>query len=517
MNHDDALSVLSVSRIPPRAQHILGSGIPIVLGTVVASYSVAHLFGPAETTFNHLITGPIGIAIATPLVLGGLWLAVRPHRVPGFQGEVSRRLASNGYGPDHELSPVPTVRIGAWCLAGAILVALITSLFVLHEVAHGVQPTDPWLLVTWGSGAGALGGFVTGLYDTHRVYEHLQTALFQRAVEEAGHVVLITNRGGTLQYVNPAFEVQTGYSREDAIGRKPSILKSGIHGPAFYEDLWKTILDGERWEADLVNRRKDGSLYHVAQTIAPITDDNDTITHFVAIESDITNRRLREQRLSVLNRILRHNLRNKMNVVSGNARLLQEGVDDDQLQSYASAIETQADALMKLSDEAKTVRHLFQRDSPANVTCDVGEVLTELAADSDAEYSDAEITVVVPDAVSVQADGRLKAAIREAIDNAAVHNDQPTPEITIDVRAPEDTDSGTWVEIVIADNGPGIPANEQETLKMDEETPLRHGTGLGLWLIKWTMASFGGEMNISENKPRGSIVTLRLPSVVEMS
>ena len=480
-------------------------------------YSVAHFLRPGETEFSYLITGSVGSAIAVPLILGGLLLAVRPRSLLRSQQDESSRWFIDGHGFGHDLSSVSTVRVGAWCLAGAIPVALITSLLVLHEFAHGVYPTDPWLFVVWGSGAGGLGGFVTGLYDTHRAYEHHQAELFQRAVEEAGHAVLITDREGTLQYVNPAFEAQTGHSRGDAIDRTPSLVKSGKHEPAFYEDLWETILNGERWEADLVNRRKDGSLYHVAQTIAPVTHDNNTITHFVAIESDITERRLREQRLSVLNRILRHNLRNKMNVVSGYASLLQEAVDDDELQEYATAIEANADALIKLSDEAETVRHLFQRDSTSDVNCDIGESLAELAADFDDEYPESEITVTVPGPVEVRADSRLKAAIREAVDNAVVHNDQTPPEVTIDVWLSEAIDSGEWVEIMIADNGPGIPEDEQETLQLDEETQLRHGTGLGLWLIEWTMASFGGEMAISNNEPRGSIITLRLPSTVETS
>ena len=122
---------------------------------------------------------------------------------------------------------------------------------------------------------------------------------FKRAVEQAGHSIYITDTDGTIRYVNPAFEETTGYAAEQALGRTPRILKSGEHDAAFYEDLWRTILDGEVWRSELVNRRADGSRYVVNQTIAPIVVDG-SIERFVAVNADITERKEREERLETL-------------------------------------------------------------------------------------------------------------------------------------------------------------------------------------------------------------------------
>jgi PAS domain S-box-containing protein len=151
-------------------------------------------------------------------------------------------------------------------------------------------------------------------------YRH-ELQLFREAVEQTGHSVLITDPEGVIEYVNPAFEAATGYDRAEAIGQTPRLLKSGKQSEAFYRELWETILDGRQWEAELTNRRKSGEIYYVKHTIAPITDDGE-ITNFVAVQSDITDRKLREKRLSELNRILRHNLRNTLTAILGYGEVL---------------------------------------------------------------------------------------------------------------------------------------------------------------------------------------------------
>jgi PAS domain S-box-containing protein len=120
---------------------------------------------------------------------------------------------------------------------------------------------------------------------------------FRRAVEAAGHSIYITDPEGIIEYVNPEFEETTGYSSEEAIGRTPRILKSGEQDDEYYEELWGTVLRGEIWEEEVVDRRKSGTLYHAHQTIAPIFDEEDDIEGFVAIQTDITEQKEREERL----------------------------------------------------------------------------------------------------------------------------------------------------------------------------------------------------------------------------
>ncbi|WP_162224628.1 PAS domain S-box protein [Halorussus amylolyticus] len=120
---------------------------------------------------------------------------------------------------------------------------------------------------------------------------------FREAVEHAGHAIMLTGRDGTIEYVNPAFEEITGYDEEEAVGKRPSLLKSGVHDAEFYVDLWQTILDGEVWEGQLQNRHKSGEVYPIEQTIAPIEDEAGNVVRFVAINRDISERVERERQL----------------------------------------------------------------------------------------------------------------------------------------------------------------------------------------------------------------------------
>ncbi|HTS19710.1 MAG TPA: PAS domain S-box protein [Verrucomicrobiae bacterium] len=117
------------------------------------------------------------------------------------------------------------------------------------------------------------------------------------ALEAAANGVVITDRKGTIVWTNPAFSQLTGYTGDEALGRNPKILRSGAHGEEFYVDLWKTISEGRVWRGDLVNRRKDGSLYNEEMTITPVRNEHGEITHFVAIKQDASMRQQTEQAL----------------------------------------------------------------------------------------------------------------------------------------------------------------------------------------------------------------------------
>ncbi|MCB1824594.1 MAG: EAL domain-containing protein [Candidatus Competibacteraceae bacterium] len=120
---------------------------------------------------------------------------------------------------------------------------------------------------------------------------------YSRALEQSANAVIITDRNGTIEYVNPKFSETTGYSQAEVIGANPHILKSGQTSREQYQQLWQTIIDGGEWHGEFHNRRKDGALYWESATIAPIRDDRGLITHFVAIKEDITQRKKTEEAL----------------------------------------------------------------------------------------------------------------------------------------------------------------------------------------------------------------------------
>lgn len=113
----------------------------------------------------------------------------------------------------------------------------------------------------------------------------------EQAVEHAADAILVTDSAGTIEYVNAAFEELTGYERAEAVGRTPRILKSGEQDEAYYERMWETILDGDVWEEEIVNRAKSGERFIAHQTIAPVTDADGTVHTFVGIQRDVTERR----------------------------------------------------------------------------------------------------------------------------------------------------------------------------------------------------------------------------------
>jgi len=125
-----------------------------------------------------------------------------------------------------------------------------------------------------------------------------------RAIEQSADSVFITNRDGVIEYVNPAFEQMTGYTRAEAVGQTPRLVNSGQHDPQFFSALWGTILSGTVFRTIVINRRKDGRLFNEDQTISPIRDADGVITHFVSTGRDITRRQRVEQALRRLNAAL---------------------------------------------------------------------------------------------------------------------------------------------------------------------------------------------------------------------
>jgi two-component system NtrC family sensor kinase len=124
-----------------------------------------------------------------------------------------------------------------------------------------------------------------------------QLLRISRAVEQSPASVVVTDRLGTIEYVNDKFTRVTGYSREEAVGQNPRLLKSGETPAEVYRDLWTTISQGGEWRGELHNRRKNGELFWEMVFISPITDADGTVTSFLAIKEDITERKLLEEQL----------------------------------------------------------------------------------------------------------------------------------------------------------------------------------------------------------------------------
>lgn len=117
------------------------------------------------------------------------------------------------------------------------------------------------------------------------------------AVEHCPASIVITDRGGNIEYVNPAFSQMTGYTQDEALGQNTRIMKSGSLAADFYRDLWETLMRGEVWRGEFYNKRKDGSLFWESASISPITDQRGEISHFVAVKENITDKKMMLEQL----------------------------------------------------------------------------------------------------------------------------------------------------------------------------------------------------------------------------
>jgi PAS domain S-box-containing protein len=150
------------------------------------------------------------------------------------------------------------------------------------------------------------------------------------AIEQAAEIVVITDADAVIQYVNPAFEKITGYSRAEAIGKNPSILKSGHQTPQFYQKMWQTLVAGKTWAGQLVNKRKDGTIYTEEATISPVTDSTGKIINYVAAKRDATheleleNQLRQAQKMEAVGQMaggIAHDFNNLLQIISGYVEL----------------------------------------------------------------------------------------------------------------------------------------------------------------------------------------------------
>lgn len=129
-------------------------------------------------------------------------------------------------------------------------------------------------------------GIASDITESRNTEERMRQ--LNRAIEQSAEAVVITDRHGSIEYVNPAFEKMTGYSQPELLGQNPRMLQGGSHDAAFYRDLWQTVTSGQSFYATFINRRKGGDVYHQEETISPVMDERGEITHFISTSRDAT-------------------------------------------------------------------------------------------------------------------------------------------------------------------------------------------------------------------------------------
>lgn len=345
-----------------------------------------------------------------------------------------------------------------------------------------------------------------------RLAAHQDALRYKEAITQAGTAVFITDTDGTIQYVNPAFERLTGYSEAEAVGATPNILNSGEMSDDHYEQLWGTITAGDVFEERITNKTKGGERYIAEQTISPVIGDDGEPTAFVAIQFEVTTRILREQRLSVLHRVLRHNLRTDLNVIKGHATLLEDqltgAIESDEVLTEArdslETIRTHATKLTNQSDTAQTIEQTLSTDHGGRIYVPVEEIAQKARETARSLGGTCAVTTEAFDGQQVSAE--VKQIVEELIENAFVHNDTEPAAAAVRLTLKRD---GTDLHLIVADDGPGIPDKELVFIEDEKEQPLRHSSGLDMWLVKWLTVSIGGSITASTDD--GTTIRVTVP------
>jgi PAS domain S-box-containing protein len=355
------------------------------------------------------------------------------------------------------------------------------------------------------------------------------------AVEQSADMVVITDRAGVIQYVNPAFEKVTGYPRTEVVGQTPRILKSGEQAAEFYRELWSTIQSGRVFRTVVVNRKKSGESFIAEKTITPVHDVEGKVTHFISNDRDISDRRRLEaalfqaQKMDAIGQLaggVAHDFNNLLMVISSYAELMQDSIGPEHrlhrnVQEILSASRRAADLTRQLlAFGRKQVQSLRVLDLNA-VLQDVSKMLVRLIGeDIDLVItSDPELGKVKLDPVQVE----------QVVMNLAVNARDAMPEggnLTIETRNVELDDeyakhraivpAGSYVLMQVSDTGQGIPSEHLPHIFEPFYTTKEQGkgTGLGLATIYGIVKQSGGFIWVYSQPGMGTTFKIYFPRVL---
>ena len=318
------------------------------------------------------------------------------------------------------------------------------------------------------------------------------------AVVEASHV----DGEPVVSAVNDAFTDVFGYDAATITGEP---LNDFVLPDDQYDagrELDRRAADGETVQSEVRRRTADGYRDFLFRGI-PYDTGGEEVNSF-GIYTDITEQKERERRLQVLNRVLRHNLRNDLNVVLGYAEMIAARVDDDTVDEWAETLIDTASEVASLGDRARSLDRTMREGSLRDHEVDLGSVADSVVSEYRRDHPDARIESDVAD-VRVVGDGRIELALTELLENSVEYGGE-----RVHVRVETGRENGR-VDLRVDDDGPGIPDYERTVVDESAEiTQLEHASGLGLWIVRWVCESCGGRLRFAESDLGGSSVVLSL-------
>jgi len=313
--------------------------------------------------------------------------------------------------------------------------------------------------------------------------------------------------GWPMDFVRGECESITGYSAS-ALEAGDVVWGEDVIHPDDQEETWATVQAaieaGDPFELTYRTVTADGEvkwMWERGQIVTTHSSDR-VLEGFIF---DVTDRRERETQLVSLDRMLRHNLHNELNVVLGYADMI-EREGEGPVTAYASTIETASRRVLEQADKEREIVDLLTDQSPPE-RLDLRGVLEAMVDRFESSYPDAAITLDLPEQLRVTTIPEITRAIEELAINAIVHCKKDVPELTI-----RGHNHDGRIEISVRDNGPGMPSQERHVIGEDSPIdPLVHSSGMGLWLVKRTANRAGGTLRFEENDPEGSVVSLVIP------
>lgn len=362
-----------------------------------------------------------------------------------------------------------------------------------------------------------------------------QLRLLNRAVEQSPVAMIITDIAGRIEYVNPAFARVSGYPQDEVIGLTPRILKSGRHSDQFYRELWKNILAGKDWAGELLNKKKDGTLYWVDAIISPIFNSEGKMTHFVTVREDITEKKkliedltLAKEKAEESDRLkssflanMSHEIRTPMNGIIGFLELLQETeLDAEVREEYLHVVRSSGDRLMTTLNDIIEISkieagHIDLKES----VFDVSKMLSYLCNffKPEAEKKGLSISMVsqLAEKASIKTDNnKLESILVNLIKNALKFTTKGFIEIGVQ------EEDGALV-FYVKDSGSGIAADRHElifdrfTQAEQNLTRAYEGSGLGLSICKAYTDLLNGRMWLKSEVGKGSTFYVSIPGGVQ--
>ena len=381
-----------------------------------------------------------------------------------------------------------------------------------------------------------LEGFLADITHSKRAEE--EHVRLMSAIEQAAETVVITDAEGTIQYVNPAFERITGYTREEAIGQNPRILKSGEHDDAFYKEMWDTLTRGETWSGRLVNKKKDGTLYTEDATISPVRDTSDKIVNYVAVKRDVTEEiklegQLRQaQKLEAVGQLaggVAHDFNNILTAILGNVELSMDDVRSElgADHSVAAALEQIEQAAQRASVLTRQLLTFSRRGVMQPKVLNLNLILAGLnkmlrrLITEDITLD----TVTDPELQSILVDtGQLEQVIVNLVVNAT-HAMPDGGRLTLETqnttfdedytRNHAEARPGPHVLLAVSDTGHGMDAATRERIFEPFFTTksVDKGTGLGLATVHGIVKQSGGHITVDSELGKGTTFKVYLPAV----